>query len=77
MKLGFTKINHKHIILQALRTALLFLFGYIVYELAMEVEHPTTSRLKTIRTKLVKFVMIFVLDLLILYALYYATGEYF
>jgi uncharacterized membrane protein YidH (DUF202 family) len=77
MKLDFSKIHHKHIFLKALRTALLFISGFIVYELAMELEDQNQSRLKTIRTKLLKFVIIFTLDILILYALYFATGEYY
>jgi hypothetical protein len=81
MKLDFSKIHHKHIFLKSFRTALLFISGFIVYELAMELEEHKSyqhkSRLKTIRTKLLKFVIIFMLDILILYGLYFATGEYY
>jgi uncharacterized membrane protein YidH (DUF202 family) len=81
MKSDFSKIHHKHILLKSFRTALLFISGFIVYELAMELEDQHTSqnksRLKTIRSKLLKFVIIFTLDILILYALYFATGEYY
>ena len=77
MKLDFSKIHHKHIFLKALRTGLLFISGFIVYELAMELEDKQLSRLKTIRTKLLKFIIMVLLATLSSYAFYFATGEYY
>ena len=77
MKLDFFKINHKHIFLKALRTGLLFIIGFIVYELAIELEDPRSSRLKSKRSKILKCMIIIGLDVIILYLLYFVTGEYY
>lgn len=72
------KIHHTHIFLSALEKGLLFITSFMVYELTNELEHsPNTSRMKTIRSKILKFLIIVLLAALISYALYFASGGYY
>ena len=75
MKLS--QIHHRHIFLKALRTGLLFIIAFIVYEIAIDLDDPPVHRLKSNRKKMFKFIIILVVDVIILYSLYFATGEYY
>ena len=78
MKFDFTKIHHTHILFSALGKGLLFITGFMVYELTVELEDkPHVSQLKTLRSKFLKFIIIVLLASLISYALYFATSEYY
>ena len=67
------KISHFKIFLHALRTALIFIAGFLSYELLKIVEgewnktHPNNEVKHFAHRKLYHFVIIFILDLLILY----------
>ena len=67
------KIRHFNFFLNALRTALIFIAGFLSYELLKLVEgewnktHPNNELRHFVHTKLYHFVMIFIFDLFILY----------
>lgn len=78
MKYDFTKIHHTHIFFSALGKGLLFITGFMVYELTVELEDEHhVSRLKTLPSKFLKFIIIVLLASLISYALHFATSEYY
>ncbi len=70
------KPNHVRIFLHAVRTALLIIAGFIVYEILLEME-KTWNNIYPNKTynfakrKSYKFVTIFLIDLLILYMFVY------
>jgi hypothetical protein len=67
------KINHRYIFLQALRTALIFISGFLTYELLKIVEnkwnkkYPNHELSHYVHIKKYHFFIIFISDLLILY----------
>ena len=67
------KISHFKIFLHALRTSLIFIAGFLTYELLKIVEgewnktHPNNEVKHFAHRKLYHFVIIFIFDLLILY----------
>ena len=77
------KINHLHIFLNALRTAILFFAGFLLYETLVELEKiwnkmdPENTALHYYKRKVYKFFGIMILDLTLLYILFLTTGEYF
>ena len=65
-------IDHKRIFLYALRTAILATIGFFIYELLTNLEKKDKQQKKesfyTIhRRQLIKFTIIFIIDLFILY----------
>jgi hypothetical protein len=64
---------HKKIFLNAFRTSLIIVFSFIVYEFNIEIMkslrkvHPELTEYQGILSKIVKFVGIFLLDLILLY----------
>jgi hypothetical protein len=77
------KLKHSHIILNALRTAILFVTGFIAYEILIELEklwnleHPNNEIYNFHKRKLYKFFIVFMIDLVLLYFLFFLTGEHF
>ena len=75
-------INHTIILLKALRTALVFISAFIIYDFLNELEkiwdleegHNETVHF--FKKKIIKFVLIFVIDLTLLYFAYFLTGSY-
>jgi hypothetical protein len=69
------KIRHHEFFLNALRTAIIFIAGFITYELLKELEskwnktHPNNELTHLARSKGLHFLFIFIIDLLILYAI--------
>ena len=67
------KISHQKIFLHALRTALIFIAGFLSYELLkiIEVEwnktHPNNEIIHFSQRKIYHFIVIFSIDVLILY----------
>ena len=61
------------IFFQALRTAIIFVSGFIVYELLLDAEklwnkmHPSHKRYHFYKRKSIKFLIIFIIDLVILF----------
>jgi hypothetical protein len=76
-------INYKHIFLNALRTAILFFAGFLLYETLIEfekiwnVKDPENEALHFYQKKTFKFIGIFILDVILLSILFLLTGEYF
>jgi uncharacterized membrane protein YidH (DUF202 family) len=70
------KINHARLFLHALRTALLFVAGFFIYEILVSLEKmwnesvPENSLQHFHQRKGIKFVIILIIDLLILYGLF-------
>ena len=67
------KISHHVFFLNALRTALIFVAGFITYELLKVLEskwnktHPNNQLAHFARRKTLHFLLIFIIDLIILY----------
>jgi hypothetical protein len=67
------KIEHRRLFLHALRTSLIFLAGFLTYELLKALEgrwsklQPNNEYNHSFYRKLYHFILIFVFDLLILY----------
>jgi hypothetical protein len=69
------KVNHARIFSHALRTALLFVAGFLVYEILLRLEkiwnleNPDNELYHFCQRKIYKLIMIFIFDLLILYGI--------
>jgi hypothetical protein len=69
------KINHHVFFLNALRTSLIFVAGFLTYELLKILEskwnktHPNNQLAHFARRKGLHFLFIFIIDLLILYVI--------
>ena len=76
-------LKHNLILLNALRTAVLFFAAFFVYEILINLEklwnlkNPENSEIHFYKRKIMKFIIVFVLDAMILYALFFLTGEHF
>ena len=74
------KINHTRLFLHALRSALLFVAGFLIYEILVSLEKlwnedvPENSLQHFHQRKGLKFVIILIIDLLILYGLFVLFG---
>ena len=72
------KANHLRMFLNALRTALIIVAGFIAYEILVELEilwnkkNPENKTYHFINRKLYKLIIIFIIDLLLLYLVFYA-----
>ena len=70
------KINHTRLFFHALRTALLFIAGFFIYEILVSLEklwnksNPENSLQHFHQRKGIKFIFILIIDLLILYGLF-------
>jgi hypothetical protein len=74
-----TKVGiHKHIFLHALRTAALFVAGFIIYEVLFEIEkewnkkEPSKHLYHFAKRKSIKFVIVLTIDMILLYILFFA-----
>lgn len=69
------KINHKRIFTHALRTALIFVSSFLIYELLVSLEkqwnleNPENKLYNLYQRKFFKLILIFIVDLLILYGI--------
>jgi len=69
------KINHTRIFTHALRTALLFVAGFVIYEILVRLEkmlnlaNPENQLYNFHKRKTLKLILIFIIDLLILYGI--------
>ena len=73
-----TKLGiHKHIFLHALRTAAIFVAGFIIYEVLIELEkewnkkEPGRSIHHFAKRKSIKFLMVLTIDMILLYILFF------
>ena len=75
-------INHRRMFFHAFRTAILFFAGFLIYEIFTEIEkiwnlkNPKNIQLHFYLKKIYKFVLILIIDLILLYILYFITGEH-
>jgi hypothetical protein len=69
----FKKFIHHEFFLSALRTALIFIAGFLTYELLKDLEiewnrmHPNNEFSHFVHRKAYNFIIIFVIDLFIIY----------
>jgi hypothetical protein len=69
--------NHLRMFLNALRTAILIVSGFIAYEILVELEilwnkkNPSKKAKHFMYHKLYKLIIIFLIDLLVLYLVFY------
>ncbi len=76
------KINHGRLFSHAFRTALLFISGFLIYEILLNLEklwnkkNPKNKLIHFYKRKTFKFIFIFIIDLLILYGLAIFFGIY-
>jgi hypothetical protein len=74
------KMNHSKYFLHAVRTALLFLAGFLIYEILLRLErmwnklHPQNQIYHFYQRKTIKFIAILLIDLLILYGFFLFFG---
>lgn len=67
------KINHKRIFFHALRSALLFIAVFLIYDILINLEklwnkeNPEKTKYNYYLRKIIKFTVILILDLFILY----------
>ena len=70
------QINHLRTVLNALRTSLIIVAGFLAYEMLLELEklwnkeYPNAFN-NFVKRKLIKLLIIFLLDLSILYFVFY------
>ncbi len=78
-----TKIKHTYMFLTAFRTAILFFAGFLAYEILLELEkiwnlENTNKELEHLyKRRFFKFLIILFIDLILLYILFFFTGEHF
>jgi hypothetical protein len=71
------KINHTRVLLSALRTAIIFISGFIVYDILKEFEYiwnkesPNNKIAHFRKKKIIHFIFIFILDIILLYMAFY------
>lgn len=71
------KVNHLRMFLNALRTAIIIVSGFIAYEILLELEiiwnkkNPANKLYHFMHRQLYKLIIIFVIDLLLLYFVFY------
>ena len=71
------KVNHLRMFINALRTAIIIISGFIAYEILLGIEkiwnkeNPENSTSNLIHRKLYKLIIIFLIDLLLLYLIFY------
>ncbi len=69
------KLHHIRLFSHAFRTALLFISGFLIYEILLNLEklwnkkNPNNELKRFYTRKIYKFILIFVIDLAILYGL--------
>lgn len=67
------KINHKYIFFHAVRSALLFIAVFLIYDILINLEkllnkeNPENSKYNYYLHKIIKFIIILIIDLFILY----------
>lgn len=70
-----TKINHSRLFSHAFRTSILFVAGFLIYEILVRLEknlnlaNPENQMYHFYQRKLYKLIFIFIIDLVILYGL--------
>ncbi len=70
------QINHLRMFLNALRTALIIVSGFLAYDILVELEkiwnkaYPNVYH-NFVKRKLIKLLIIFLLDLILLYFVFY------
>ena len=76
------KIHHVRLFSHALRTALLFVASFLIYEILLNLEkiwnknNPKNKITHFYQSKIYKFILIFIIDLIILYGIAIFLGIY-
>ena len=71
---------HSHIFFQALRTAIIFVAGFIIYDILIKIEkewnqaNPSREAYHFSKRNIIKFLMILIIDMILLYILYLVFG---
>ena len=73
------KVNHLRMFVHALRTAIIIISGFIAYEILLLLEriwnkkNPNNNTTNFVYRKLYKLIIIFLIDLLLLYLIFYTV----
>jgi hypothetical protein len=76
------EINNTKLFLSSLRTAIIFVSSFIVYEMLLEFEkmwnkeEPDKKIYNFQKRILYKFILILIIDLILIYTLFFLSGEY-
>lgn len=71
---------HSHIFFHSLRTAIIFVAGFIIYDILVKLEkewntaHPSRHVYHFSKKNTIKFLMILIIDMILLYILYLVFG---
>lgn len=74
------QLNHSRMFFNAFRTAVIFISGFLIYEILLGLEklwnitYPEYKIQNFLKRKTLKFVIILLIDLIILYLLFFLTG---
>jgi len=77
------KIQHHLLFFSSVRSAILFLGGFILYEILLDLEkiwnkeNPENIAVNYYKRNSYKFLGILIIDLMILYFLFFLTGNYY
>jgi hypothetical protein len=72
------QVRHQYIVMKGIRSGLLFVLGFYAYEFLMELKDPTLKRARLgIKSRILKFIVIVIIDIIILHILYSIWGEYY
>ena len=73
-------VLHTHVFFHALRTAVIFVAGFIIYDILVKLEkewnksHPSRRAYHFSKRKIIKFLLILIIDMILLYILYLVFG---
>jgi hypothetical protein len=76
------EINNTKLFLSSLRTAIIFVSSFIIYEMLLELEkiwnkeEPDKKIYNFNKRILYKFILILIIDLILVYTLFFLSGEY-
>ena len=71
---------HLHIFFHSIRTAIIFVSGFIIYDILIKLEkewnkeHPSRHAYHFSKRNIIKFLLIFIIDMVLLYILYLVFG---
>ena len=71
---------HSHIFFHAVRTAIIFVAGFMIYDILVKIEkewnklNPSRRAYHFSKRNIIKFLLIFIIDMFLLYILYLFFG---
>jgi hypothetical protein len=76
-------LAHTHVFLHAVRTAVIFVAGFLIYDILVKIEkewnkkNPSGRAYHFSKRKIIKFLLILIIDMILLYILYLVFGVNF